>query len=124
MRWIARLPMPPALLLACCLQASAAVPPGDAFERTTPAEAGYSEARLEALRDFLSRSGSDSLLLLHHAIGKHVMLTRATVDDYKQGPEAEPDRDEPEMEFESEDLSDDEDDASEPADDPDDQSAD
>lgn len=65
MRLIARLPMPPALLLACCLQASAAVPPGDAFERTTPAEAGYSEARLEALRDFLSRSGSDSLLLLH-----------------------------------------------------------
>lgn len=42
-----------------------------------------------------------ALLMLHHAIGKHVMLTRATVDDYKQGGRAETDRDEPEIDFEA-----------------------
>ena len=41
--------------------------------------------------------------LLHHAIGKHVMLTRATVDDYKGGGgEAEIDADEPQIDFEVE----------------------
>jgi hypothetical protein len=48
----------------------------------------------------------DSLLLLHHAIGKHVMLTRATVDDYAQGGEAETDPDEPALEFDSEPIDD------------------
>lgn len=48
-----------------------------------------------------------ALLMLHHAIGKHVMLTRATVDDYRNGPEPETDKDEPEIDFESEDLLDD-----------------
>ena len=38
---------------------------GDAFERVTPAEAGYSAERLQTLRGLLSESGSESLLLLH-----------------------------------------------------------
>lgn len=37
----------------------------DAFERITPAEAGYSEAGLESLRQILSTRGSESMLLLH-----------------------------------------------------------
>ncbi len=40
-------------------------PTGDAFERITAAEAGYSEDGLAALRGFLETSGSESLLLLH-----------------------------------------------------------
>lgn len=64
-RCLPGLAAPLALLLACGLDASAAVRPGDAFERITPAEAGYSEARLKELREFLAGSGSDSLLLLH-----------------------------------------------------------
>lgn len=50
-------------VLAMTPQAGAAPP--DAFERVTPQEAGYSAERLEQLRGFLERSGSDSLLLLH-----------------------------------------------------------
>jgi CubicO group peptidase (beta-lactamase class C family) len=37
----------------------------DAFERITPAEAGYSEAGLDALRQLLSDRSSESMLLLH-----------------------------------------------------------
>lgn len=53
-----------ALTLAAWLLAGPAVA-GDAFERITPAEAGYSEAGLEALRQVLAESGSESMLLLH-----------------------------------------------------------
>lgn len=43
-----------------------------------------------------------AILSLHHAIGKHVMLTRATVDDYAgQGREAETDPDNPPLPFEA-----------------------
>jgi hypothetical protein len=43
-----------------------------------------------------------SILALHHAIGKHVMLTRATVDDYSGGGrEPETDPDEPGFGFEA-----------------------
>lgn len=43
-----------------------------------------------------------AILSLHHAIGKHVMLTRATVDDYTgQGREAETEPDEPPLDFEA-----------------------
>ena len=37
----------------------------DAFERITPAEAGYSEPGLQALRQVLVESGSESMLLVH-----------------------------------------------------------
>ena len=40
-----------------------------------------------------------AVLMLNHAVGKHVMLTRATVDDYKQGADPEADADEPEIDF-------------------------
>lgn len=43
-----------------------------------------------------------AILSLHHGIGKHVMLTRATVDDYSgQGRDAETDPDEPPLDFEA-----------------------
>lgn len=43
-----------------------------------------------------------AILALHHAIGKHVMLTRATVEDYAgQGREAETLPDEPGLQFEA-----------------------
>lgn len=43
-----------------------------------------------------------SILALHHGIGKHVMLTRASVDDYTgQGREAQTDPDEPPLDFEA-----------------------
>lgn len=43
-----------------------------------------------------------AILSLHHGIGKHVMLTRATVDDYTgNGREAETDADEPGLNFEA-----------------------
>ncbi|MCA0393617.1 MAG: beta-lactamase family protein [Proteobacteria bacterium] len=53
--------------LLCVLLPVVAAPArgGDAFERVSPAEAGYSAERLEALRNLLARSGSESLLLLH-----------------------------------------------------------
>lgn len=60
-RWIA-------LLLACvfaCGIAFAKEQSRDAFERVTPEQAGYSSEKLAELRDFLQKSGSDSLLLLH-----------------------------------------------------------
>ena len=62
--------MPPkslaALLFALSLLAvpASAAPSHDAFERITPAEAGYSAGRLAALSELLSRSGSESMLLL------------------------------------------------------------
>lgn len=52
-----------ALLLVVPTIAHAIEP--DAFERITPAQAGYSEEKLAELREFLGQSGSDSLLLLH-----------------------------------------------------------
>lgn len=58
--------------IACCLIAlllqvshPAMAREPDAFERIAPEAAGYSSQRLEALRGFLSASGSDSLLLVH-----------------------------------------------------------
>ncbi len=50
-------------LLACLV--AGPVQAADAFERITPAEAGYSEAGLDALREVLRESGSESMLLLH-----------------------------------------------------------
>lgn len=45
-----------------------------------------------------------AVLQLHRAIGKHVMLTRASADDYAgEGREAETDPDEPDFGFEGED---------------------
>jgi CubicO group peptidase (beta-lactamase class C family) len=38
----------------------------DAFERVSPAEAGYSAEALDELRDFLSSVGTESLLLVHN----------------------------------------------------------
>ena len=38
---------------------------GDAFQRITPAEAGYSESGLQALAQVLGEAGSESMLLLH-----------------------------------------------------------
>jgi CubicO group peptidase (beta-lactamase class C family) len=58
MRWL--LPV----LLALAPGAGWAAAP-DAFERITPQQAGYSTERLDELRAFLEKSGSDSLLLLH-----------------------------------------------------------
>lgn len=44
----------------------------------------------------------EAILSLHHAIGKHVMLTRASVDDYTGGGrEAATDADEPPLNFEA-----------------------
>ena len=39
--------------------------PKDRFERITPEQAGYSPEKLDELRTFLEKAGSDSLLLLH-----------------------------------------------------------
>ncbi len=50
-------------VLCIALQVTASEP--DRFARMSPAEAGYSEAKLQALGDFLQQSGSSSLLLLH-----------------------------------------------------------
>jgi CubicO group peptidase (beta-lactamase class C family) len=38
---------------------------GDAFERISPSDAGYSQRGLDSLRDFLRTAGSESMLLLH-----------------------------------------------------------
>lgn len=52
---------------------------------------------------FLDADGPErdkSVLSLYHAIGKHVMLTRASVEDYRQdGREAATDADEPDLGF-------------------------
>lgn len=46
-----------------------------------------------------------AVLQLHRAIGKHVMLTRASADDYTgEGREADTDPDEPDFEFEGDDA--------------------
>jgi len=54
---------------------------------------------------FLDEEPTDrdrAILSLHHAIGKFVMLTRASADDYASGDrEAETDPDEPGLEFEA-----------------------
>jgi hypothetical protein len=43
-----------------------------------------------------------AILSLHHSINKHVMLTRASADDYSTGArEAETDPDEPDLDFEA-----------------------
>ena len=53
------------LCLVLLLLLAGPVTANDAFERITPAQAGYSEAGLDALRKVLAESGSESLLLLH-----------------------------------------------------------
>ena len=64
------------------------------------------------VKTFTDEEADAAVSLLHHAIGKHVMLTRATAEDYKQeGREAETDADEPGFGFEG---GDDEDLADEP----------
>jgi CubicO group peptidase (beta-lactamase class C family) len=47
------------------LLSAATIQADDAFERISPADAGYSAERLDALRTLLAESGSESLLLLH-----------------------------------------------------------
>ncbi|MFZ5638681.1 MAG: serine hydrolase domain-containing protein [Pseudomonadota bacterium] len=57
-----------ALGFACALLVVAVPMPlfaGDAFERISPQDAGYSPEKLEALRAVLRESGSDSLVLVH-----------------------------------------------------------
>ena len=53
------------LLLLIALRPVAQGRPPDAFERISPAAAGYAEDALEELRGFLKAAGSESLLLLH-----------------------------------------------------------
>ena len=57
--------LPIFLLIAFAASGQAVAQSRDAFERITPAEAGYSAEKLDELRAFLESSGSDSLLLLH-----------------------------------------------------------
>ncbi|MDZ4048202.1 MAG: serine hydrolase, partial [Pseudoxanthomonas sp.] len=52
-------------LVCLCLLHPLTLRAADAFERITPAQAGYSEAGLESLRQLLSDRGSESMLLLH-----------------------------------------------------------
>jgi hypothetical protein len=54
-------------LIACLIATAvcAQSPRSDAFERVTPQQAGYSAQKLTELSEFLEKSGSDSLLLLH-----------------------------------------------------------
>ena len=56
-----RIAMP--LLLMSALVGPAAA--GDAFQRISPAQAGYSEPGLDALRQVLADAGSESMLLVH-----------------------------------------------------------
>lgn len=51
------------LVLACVFPRAASA--ADAFDRISPAEAGYSEEGLRALAQVLAESGSESMLLLH-----------------------------------------------------------
>lgn len=53
------------VLGAACDRSTRNTPGGDAFTRIAPAEAGYSEEGLAALRTFLEEAGSETLLLLH-----------------------------------------------------------
>lgn len=53
-----------------------------------------------------SEDPDKAILMLHHAVNKHVMVTRATVEDYAQGEEPEPDADEPEIDFGADDSED------------------
>ena len=53
-----------AALLLCAVIFPARATAQDAFERLSPADAGYSAAALEELRGFLRTAGSESLLLL------------------------------------------------------------
>lgn len=58
----------PAVMLAMILTFLLLPTPGqaaDAFERITPAEAGYSEPGLRALERLLTEAGSESMLLVH-----------------------------------------------------------
>jgi CubicO group peptidase (beta-lactamase class C family) len=54
-----------ALLLPLLFVWADSVAAGDAFERITPVQAGYSDQGLAALRQVLSDSGSESMLLVH-----------------------------------------------------------
>lgn len=60
-----RAPVYPWLALLATLLVPGLPRANDAFERITPAEAGYSEAGLEALRQVLEEAGSESMLLVH-----------------------------------------------------------
>jgi CubicO group peptidase (beta-lactamase class C family) len=52
-------------LLLWLLSAPAPAANGDAFERVSPAQAGYSDEGLAKLRQVLAESGSESMLLVH-----------------------------------------------------------
>lgn len=55
-----------AVCAACARHTSVSTAPSpDAFQRISPAEAGYSATALDSLQTFLERAGSESLLLLH-----------------------------------------------------------
>ncbi len=58
------MPRPMTILLCACLLAAGPAAASDRFERITPAQAGYSEAGLDSLRQVLKDSGSESMLLL------------------------------------------------------------
>jgi hypothetical protein len=54
------------------------------------------------VKTFTDEEADEAVSLLHHSIGKHVMLTRATAEDYRQDKrEAETDPDEPGFGFEA-----------------------
>lgn len=52
------------------------------------------------VKTYESGEEDEAVMLLHHARGKHVMLTVASVDDYKGGREAHLDPDDPPLPFE------------------------
>ncbi|MCW8879371.1 MAG: beta-lactamase family protein [Kangiellaceae bacterium] len=53
------------IFLVSTLSLAESPPIRDSFERISPKQAGYSETALGELRDYLKKSGSSSLLLLH-----------------------------------------------------------
>lgn len=71
----------------------------------TKVNAGGDDIVITGKVKFLDAEPSErdkSILSLHHAIGKHVMLTRASADDYTgNGRDADVDEDEPQMQFEA-----------------------
>jgi hypothetical protein len=71
----------------------------------TKVNAGGDDIVITGKVKFLDAEPSErdkSILSLHHAIGKHVMLTRASVDDYTgQGRDPQTDEDEPPLDFEA-----------------------
>lgn len=71
----------------------------------TKVNAGGDDIVITGKVKFLDAEPSErdkSILNLHHGIGKHVMLTRASVDDFTgNGREAETDEDQPPLSFEA-----------------------